>query len=178
MDEIQHFINYCVYFNSFTDEKERETIRSLVLEVCKKITVINLNDFANVIANIEFIVYKQIEGDNVYDVTRRPDGGVTLRCEIERSETQKSCWRCFVIYYPLKGFQYRETQLFILAHEFAHALFQHPINNPHPSPSELEKADYDANKKAIEWGFKPHDDDIGKNAQFMKYFGKSDKKAA
>jgi hypothetical protein len=43
-------------------------------------------------------------------------------------------WRCLVIYYPLKGVQQRETQLFILEHEFAHAFYKHPVIKPRPSP--------------------------------------------
>jgi hypothetical protein len=170
MQDFQYIRNSCIFFNSSTNEKEKDEIKSLILETCQQIERKNAGEIEKVLDNIEFIVYKHIEGDSAIDVNRSPDGGVTLKCEIEKSETQKSCWRCFVIYYPLKRFQYRETQLYILAHEFAHAFYQHPINTPHPSRLELEKLDHEADLKAIEWDFKPHEGE--ESTSYKKYFGK------
>jgi hypothetical protein len=170
MENFDHFLNFCIYFNSYASEKEKAEIKNIVLEACQRIEAKSPNDILQVLGNIEFIIYKPIEGDSVIDVNRNENGGVTIKCEIEKSEIQKSCWRCFVIYY-LKEVKHKETQLFILAHEFGHAFYQHPIIEPRPSPSTLDKFERAANEKAIEWGFRPHDEDINKNIHFRKYFG-------
>ncbi len=170
MENFDYFLNSSIFFNSSASDKEKEEIKNLVLEACRRIEGKNQSDILQVLGNIEFIIYKPLEGDSIIDVNRNPNGGVTIKCEIEKSETQKSCWRCFVIYY-LREVKNRETQLFVLAHEFGHAFYQHPIINPRPSPSELDEFERAANEKAIEWGFRPHNDDIDKNAYFRKYFG-------
>jgi hypothetical protein len=177
MENFEHFLYNCIFFNSSTSEKEKEEVRNLVLETCRRIEAKNPNDILQALGNVEFIIYKPIEGDSVIDVNRSQDGGVTIKCEIEKSEIQKSCWRCFVIYY-LKEVNNRETQLFILAHELGHAFYQHPIIKPRPSHSELDEFEHAANEKAIEWGFRPHDDDILKNIHFRKYFGNNPKNDA
>jgi hypothetical protein len=171
MENLDYFLNSCIFFNLATSDKEKEEIKNLVVEICQRIEANNHNDLLQALGNIEFIIYKPLEGDSVYDVSRSRDGGVTIKCEIEKSETQKSCWRCFVICY-LKEVKNRETQLFVLAHEFAHAFYQHPIIKPHPTKTELDEFERAANEKAIEWGFRPHDDDTDKNEYFRKYFGK------
>lgn len=160
---MQDFYPFCetsIFFNSSVSEQEKEDIKSLFMETCRRIEGINPSDIINVLGNIEFIIYKTIEGDNAGDVDRSPDGGVTLR----------SCWRLLVIYYPLKRFTERETMLYILAHEFAHVFCQHPFRNLPSSLSEKLELEYEADTKAVEWGFKPHDSDIGHFPNFSKRF--------
>jgi len=161
MRDFQFFLNSCIFFNLSADEKDKDEVKSLILETYQQIERKNAEEIDEVINNIEFIIYKPIEGNNELDnQTRSPDGGVI----------KKSCWRCFVIYYPLKRFQHRETQLYILAHEFAHAFYKHPINKPCPDSLELEKLDHETDAKAIEWGFRPHEDE--ESTTYKKYFGK------
>jgi hypothetical protein len=177
MENLDYFLNSCIYFNSSTSEKEKEEIRNLVLETCRRVEAKSPIDIDKVLGSIEFIIYKPLEGDSVIDVNRSPDGGVTIKCEIEKSETQKSCWRCFVIYF-IEGVKHKETQLFVLAHEFGHAFYQHPFIYPSPTHLELEEFEHAANKKAIEWGFRPHEDDTESNVYFKKYFGNEPRKSA
>jgi hypothetical protein len=159
MRDYYFFLHSCIFFNTSSSEQEKEDLISLILETCRQIEEKNVADIDKVLDNVEFIVYKPIEGNNELDnQISSPDGGVTI----------KSCWRCFIIYYPLKRFQHRETQLYILAHEFAHAFYKHPITKPCPMRSELEKFDHEADAKAVEWGFKPHKDD--ENDTYRKYF--------
>ena len=163
MRDYQPFLNSCIYFNSSAGEKEKEDVKSLVLQTCQQIEKKNAGEIVEVLGNIEFIIYKPIEGDSVDNIDRSPNGGVIL----------KSCWRCFIIYYLPKGLQHRETQLYILAHEFAHAFYKHPIYKPQPSRVEIEELDRKANEKAREWGFRLHADDIVRNSSYEKYFGKT-----
>jgi hypothetical protein len=172
LQDIKQFIENKLYFNEFTGKDEIIQVKSLITEVLQRIESINSSELLNVIGNVEFIIYKPIEGDNAGDAKRSQAGGVTIKCEIEKSETQKSCWRVFIIYYPIKRFDNRDTQLFILAHELAHALFCHPINNPMPTPEEKDILEHQADGKAIEWGFRPNEKDIDSFPTYKKYYSK------
>ena len=142
---------------------EKEGVKSLILETCQQIERKNAREIVEVLGNIEFIIYKPVEGDSVDNVNRNPNGGVIL----------KSCWRCFVIFYPLQGLQNRESQLYILAHKFAHAFYKHPIYKPQPSRVEKEALDRKADEKAREWGFRLCDEDVNRVSNHEKFFGKT-----
>lgn len=151
MQDFQPFINHAIYFNSSVEEQEKREVRELILETCNRIERKDVGEIIQVLADIEFIVYKPIEGDHAMDVDRSPDGGVLM----------KSCSRLFIIYYPNpKRFIQRETKLYILAHEFAHVFHKHPYMNSTPNPQEKEQFEREADKKAVEWGFRPHDDEV------------------
>jgi hypothetical protein len=158
--EFLDFLNSFVFFNSLINDKQKNYIKELVVETCKRIATANKNELTNVLGNIEFIIYKSIEGKSAFVNCANPinpDGGITLKCEVKQSNTQKSCWRFFIIYHLPKKNLDRETELYILAHEFAHAFFNHPLKDTEKSAAEQE-----AHKKAVEWGFRIHNDDVNK----------------
>src|SRR5271157_2574003 len=115
MENFQPFIENSLFFNSTMREKDKNIVKGLILEVCQQIE--QHDEILEVRPNIEAIICKPPEGDHAGDI-RSPFGGLTL----------KSSWRDLVIYNPV-GLEHRETQLFILAHEFAHVFLKHTSTN-------------------------------------------------
>jgi hypothetical protein len=156
MQDFQPFINYHIYFNSFADEQEKSAVKELVLETCKRIERKNPGEILEILTAIEFIVHKPVPPDHAMDM-KSPDGGSTRK--------SFSLHSFFITYYPNpEKITQRESKLYVLAHEFAHVFHRHPCaelsTDLQESKKQRDQFELEADRKAIEWGFRPHDDEI------------------
>jgi len=142
MQDIENFLNYGIFFNLLSTEKEKEEVVGLVRETCERIEEKNHGDMVVVLGNIEYIVYKKII-DNYGEHYGGETGPLIF----------KNYCKCFIVYFsPLAVARSRNKQLFALAHEFAHAYFGHPFESDQTS-TQKEEREKQAQQKAIEWGF-------------------------
>lgn len=156
MQDFQPFVNHHIYFNSSVGGQENEAIKELVLETCKRIESKNPGEILEVLTAIEFIIHKPIPPDNAMDM-KSPNGGSTRK--------SFSHQKFFITYYPNpETFTQKESKLYILAHEFAHVFHGHPCDE---LSADLEKSkiqrdqfELEADRRAAEWGFRPHDSEI------------------
>ncbi len=148
-----------LYFANDDLPERRKIYEDLFLETWDRIPAV---DREKIIQNLEFILCKK-----VVDFWNNS----TPACAL----LNKISLRSFVIFDPFSNFLEHETKIHILAHEFAHVFYNHPLNGslkPNPD-SEKKYIDEEAEPQAYAlteiWGIYPHPDDIRQLSDYKKF---------
>lgn len=158
-------MNGLLFFSNDASEERRITYEELFLETWDRIPEDNR---VTILKNLEFILCKKV--DDPFDPHQNTPACI-LYSRISR--------RCFVIYNPVIGFLKHETRVHILAHELAHAFYNHPfvgfkLGCEKEKKYTEEEAEPQAYSLTEEWKFIPHSDDISKLRSYRNFVRKEE----
>jgi hypothetical protein len=156
----QPIMDHLLYFANDDSPERRRFYEDLFVEVWDHIPEL---DRKEILKNLEFILCKR-----VVDLWNKD----TPACAL----LNKISLRSFIVFDPFSNFIEHETKVHILAHEFAHIFYNHPLNGSLKSNSVDEEKKYieeEAEPQAYElteiWGFPPHPDDIHQLLGYKKF---------
>lgn len=148
-----------LYFANDDLPERRKVYEDLFLEVWERIPQI---DREKILENLEFILCKK-----VVDFWHN----ATPACAL----LNKISLRSFMVFDPFCDFLEHETNVHILAHEFAHVFYNHPFNGSLKSNLDEEKkyikdeAEPQAYALTEKWEIFPHPNDIHKLSGYKKF---------
>jgi hypothetical protein len=153
--------NRLLYFSSDDSSERRKIYEDLFLR-----TWVNIpqDSHEKILQNLDFILCKSVK-----DIWQNETPACALLNRINL--------RCFVVFDPFSGFLKEETKIHILAHEFSHVFYNHPMIGFQQYGEEKKYIDELAEPEAYaltqKWGILPHPDDIGKLSGYKKYILKT-----